>query len=124
MQPIPAPCSVLIMDNHSIHRSDRLTEMCAERGVDLVYLPPYSPEFNPIEQSFAQLKNWMRRHQDIADLYQSDFEGFIRLALRLSMAEGGARGHFKRCGYGTVEEEDEDDGSESEDDIDDILRNF
>lgn len=48
----PEPKSVLIMDNASIHRSDRIEQMCLEAGVKLVYLPPYSPDLNPIEEFF------------------------------------------------------------------------
>jgi hypothetical protein len=57
-----APCCVLIMDNHSIHHLEELVEICERKGIHLIYLPPYSPDFNPIEQSFAQLKAWMRKH--------------------------------------------------------------
>jgi transposase len=50
------PRSVLVMDNARIHCSEELQEMCNEAGVLLVYLPPYSPDYNPIEQSFNQIK--------------------------------------------------------------------
>jgi hypothetical protein len=43
------PKSVLVMDNASFHYSDRIEQMCSEAGVTLVYLPPYSPDLNPIE---------------------------------------------------------------------------
>ena len=52
----PGKCLVLVMDNHSTHHSEAIREMCIERGVILFYLPPYSPDLNSIEQSFAQLK--------------------------------------------------------------------
>lgn len=39
--------------------------MLTEVGVELEYLPPYSPDLNPIEESFAELKAWMRKHSDI-----------------------------------------------------------
>ena len=102
MQPYSegAPCCVLVMDNHSIHHSEELVEMCDRKGIHLVYLPPYSPDFNPIEQSFAQMKAWMRKNTKTADLYASDFEGFIRLALRKVFQGKDARGHYKACGYG------------------------
>ncbi len=53
MNPWPGKYSVLVMDNHSTHHSEAIREMCIERGVILLYLPPYSPDLNPIEQSFA-----------------------------------------------------------------------
>jgi hypothetical protein len=49
----PGLRSVLIMDNHSIHHSEELLEICAAHGVVLLYLPAYSPDMNPIKQSFA-----------------------------------------------------------------------
>jgi transposase len=45
----PEPKSVLIIDNVTFHRSDRIEEMCSKAGVKLVYLPPYSPDLNPID---------------------------------------------------------------------------
>jgi transposase len=44
--------SVLIMDNASFHRSDRIELMCSDAGVKLAYLSPYSPDLNPIEEFF------------------------------------------------------------------------
>ena len=86
--------------------------MCAEAGVIILYLPPYSPDMNPIEQSFAQLKSWMRRNQRLATMMHNDFESFINLAMSSAMKTRGARGHFKKCGY-TVE--DLADGEETSD---------
>lgn len=58
----PAPKSVLVMDNASIHHSEALKRMCSDAGVILIYLPPYSPDLNPIEEFFAQLKRFFKRH--------------------------------------------------------------
>jgi DDE superfamily endonuclease len=44
----PEPESVLVMDNASFHHTERIEQMCRDAGVKLVYLPPYSPDFNPI----------------------------------------------------------------------------
>ena len=43
--------------------------MCDEAGVLLEYLPPYSPDLNPIETSFAVLKAWIRRNADLSDTF-------------------------------------------------------
>jgi DDE superfamily endonuclease/Winged helix-turn helix len=48
----PEPKSVLIMDNASFHRSERIKQMCADAGVILVYLPPYSPDL--ISRQFSR----------------------------------------------------------------------
>jgi hypothetical protein len=50
----------------------QVTEMCEMARVYLLYLPPYSPHLNPIEQSFHLLKQWLRRWRDLAPK-QSEF---------------------------------------------------
>jgi transposase len=49
------------MDNASFHHSDRIEEMCRDAGVKVVYLPPYSPDLNPIEELFAELKAFIEK---------------------------------------------------------------
>ncbi len=57
----PEPKSVLVMDNTSFHHSERVAQLCSEAGVKLVYLPPYSPDLNPIEEFFGVLKAFIRK---------------------------------------------------------------
>ena len=57
----PEPKSVLVMDNASFHHTKRIKRMCHDAGVKLVYLPLYSPDFNPIEEFFAKLKAFIKR---------------------------------------------------------------
>ena len=45
--------------------------MCEDAGVCLEYLPPYSPDYNPIEEAFAELKAWMKKNYTLADLFES-----------------------------------------------------
>jgi transposase len=47
---------VVVMDNLSAHKGGRVRELIEERSCELIYLPPYSPDLNPIEQAFAKLK--------------------------------------------------------------------
>lgn len=51
---------VVIMDNLSSHKGERVRELIEGRGCELIYLPPYSPDFNPIEQAFSKLKGLLR----------------------------------------------------------------
>ncbi|THZ34024.1 hypothetical protein D6C87_10619 [Aureobasidium pullulans] len=44
----------------------KITELCGQFGVQLLYLPPYLPHLNPIEQTFHLLKHWLRKHRDLA----------------------------------------------------------
>jgi transposase len=52
--------SVIILDNASFHRKQILTEIAARHGAVVLFLPPYSPEFNPIEHSWANFKHWLK----------------------------------------------------------------
>ena len=49
------------MDNLSAHKGGRGKEIIEARGCELLYLPPYSPDFNPIEQAFSKIKGLLRR---------------------------------------------------------------
>ena len=46
----------------NVSNGQRIKDMCADAGVLLDFLPPYSPDFNPIEEAFAELKIWMRKN--------------------------------------------------------------
>ena len=52
---------VVIMDNIPSHKGPRVRELIEAVGADLLYLPPYSPDFNPIENAFAKLKAFLRK---------------------------------------------------------------
>lgn len=70
------PRLVLVIDNASSHRNEELVNMCYEVDVLLAYLPPYSPDFNPIETSFSVLKQWIKRHTNLIDSYTKEVRGF------------------------------------------------
>ncbi len=61
--PVPElrPGDIVVMDNLSSHKGPRVREMIEAAGADLRYLPPYSPDFNPIESAFAKLKALLRK---------------------------------------------------------------
>ena len=48
--------SIMVLDNHRAHTSKDFVEMAKEHGLELLYLPPYSPELNPIEKLWSQVK--------------------------------------------------------------------
>ena len=52
---------VVVMDNLTAHKGEGVRELIEKRGCELVFLPPYSPDFNPIENAFAKLKALLRR---------------------------------------------------------------
>ena len=53
---------VLLLDNLSAHHDERVVTLCAARGVRVIYLPPYSHDFNPIEPGWGLQKQQVRRH--------------------------------------------------------------
>ena len=55
------PGDIVVMDNLSSHKGPKVREMIEATGASLLYLPPYSPDFNPIENAFARLKALLRK---------------------------------------------------------------
>jgi transposase len=56
MNPYPDACSVLVLDNCRIHHNEALVELVHAAGCLILYLPAYSPDLNPIEESFSTCK--------------------------------------------------------------------
>jgi transposase len=106
--PYPGPRSVIIMDNASVHHAqiEGIKKACRAYGVWIRFLPPYSPDFNPIEESFADLKAYIRRyHRSIRSrftTYQDFFEWAIRKSGTGDDAARRARGHFRHAGVSGV----------------------
>ena len=65
MQTFPGPNSVAIMDNCSIHHVQEVHDLAKQLGIVLLYLPPYSPDYNPIEESFSYVKSYLRKHDEL-----------------------------------------------------------
>ena len=82
-----------------------LEKLCHDAGVVLEFLPPYSPDFNPIEESFAEMKAWMRKNYTLQDNYEH-FEGFLELAVQYMAAKAG--NHFRSCHIDIPEQHDEE----------------
>jgi transposase len=61
--PVLKPGDIVVMDNLGSHKAAALRRMIQAAGARLWYLPPYSPDLNPIEQAFAKIKHWMRAAQ-------------------------------------------------------------
>lgn len=89
------------MNNASVHCNARIEEVIRQHGCEIRYLPPYSPDFNPIELSFSVLKAWVRRHQhEVWPHFQSDFGAFLRYAVRRSRCDRFPKEHFKHSAMG------------------------
>ena len=60
LAPTLRPGQVVVLDNLSAHKAESIREAIAARGCSLLFLPPYSPDFTPIEQAFSKLKAILR----------------------------------------------------------------
>jgi transposase len=89
---------VVVMDNLSAHKGERVRELIEAKGCELVYLPPYSPDFNPIEQAFSKLKSYLR---DACARSQQALMEVIGEALS-TISTTDALGFFEHCGYRAV----------------------
>lgn len=61
--PILKPGDIVIMDNLGSHKAKAVRQAISAVGARLWFLPPYSPDLNPIEQTFSKIKHWMRMAQ-------------------------------------------------------------
>ena len=59
--------TILLIDNARHHRKDLIQDIADEHGFMVVFLPKYSPDFNKIEKSWANVKNWLRLHLHMFD---------------------------------------------------------
>lgn len=96
----PDPKSVLIMDNVSFHHSEKIQQSCDDAGVVLLYLPPYSPDLNPIEEFFSKLKMYIRQVWDKQEGFiRADFQSFLEECVEVvGSRKASAKGHFYRAG--------------------------
>ena len=102
----PLPNSVLVVDNVSIHKVAGIRKLIEERGARILYLPAYSPDFNPIKLAFSTIKGWLRTNRDRVNREIDAEDGMVYNvfweAVHTVMADQ-AKGWFKHCGY-TVDE--------------------
>jgi transposase len=89
---------VVVMDNLSAHKGERVRELIEAKGCELIYLPPYSPDFNPIEQAFSKLKSYLR---EACARSQKTLMEVIGQALS-TITASDAEGLFEHCGYRAV----------------------
>lgn len=86
---------VVVMDNLSSHKGGRVRELIEGRGCKLLYLPPYSPDMNPIEEAFSKVKGILRKAQ--ARTRGALIEAMGQALAAVSPSD--ARGFFEHSGY-------------------------
>ncbi|KAI7960196.1 hypothetical protein MJO29_005264 [Puccinia striiformis f. sp. tritici] len=97
MNPYPGPNSILVCDNAKIHKGSRISEICAEAGILLMYLPPYCPELNPIELCFSAFKYRLRRSQILTDTTEPIWD--IRETFDEVVTSQLCYSYYSHCGY-------------------------
>ena len=88
---------VVAMDNLSAHKGERVMELVESAGCKLLYLPPYSPDFSPIEEAFSKVKGLLRKAQ--ARSREALVEAMGKALDAVTARD--ARGFFEHCGYRT-----------------------
>ena len=65
MHPFPGDQSILVMDNCTVHHTEQLIDLAQNAGILLLFLPPYSPDFNPVEELFSYVKYYLKQHDEV-----------------------------------------------------------
>ena len=87
---------VVVMDNLGAHKVLGIKEAIESFGAKLVYLPPYSPDFSPIEQCWSKVKTWLRKVK--ARTVETLDEAIVDALAQVTSSN--TRGWFQHCGYG------------------------
>jgi len=85
----------VVVDNLSAHKGGRVKEIIEGAGCELVYLPPYSPDLNPIEQAFSKVKGLLRKTE--ARTREALIEAIGQALEAVTVRD--ARGFIWHCGY-------------------------
>jgi transposase len=86
---------VVVLDKLGAHRTQRVTELIEARGADLVFLPSYSPDMNPIEEAFGKIKQLVRKEG--ARVREALVEAIARALAAVTIED--AAGWFAHAGY-------------------------
>ena len=90
----------VVMDNLRAHKGERVRQAIEAKGCQVLFLPSYSPDFSPIEETFSKLKSYLRRAG--ARTREALFEAICQALLTVTAQD--AHGWFSHCGYVPVEE--------------------
>jgi transposase len=100
LAPVLTSGQLVMMDNLSAHKGERVRKLIEDRGCELLYLPPYSPDLNPIEQAFSKIKGLLR-------VIGARTSEALMEAMGEALEAVGARdaqGFFTHCGYCGLEQ--------------------
>lgn len=86
---------VVVLDNLGAHRASRIEEVAATRGARVLWLPPYSPDYSPIEQCWSKIKTYLRGAKART---HEELNRALAQAIKL-VTKTDIRGWFIHCGY-------------------------
>lgn len=95
LAPILRPGDLVLMDNLSAHKADSVRALIEATGAEVLFLPPYSPDFNPIEMAFSKIKEILR---SLGARTQETLDAAIAQAID-AITHTDAQGYFSHCGY-------------------------
>ncbi len=95
LAPTLSPGQVVVMDNLGAHKGERVRELIEGRGCELLFLPPYSPDLNPIEEAFSKVKTLLRRAG--ARTREALIEAMGKALDTVTTKD--TQGFFEHCGY-------------------------
>lgn len=95
LSPQLKPGHIVIMDNVKFHLQAKVANSIESRGAKVVFLPPYSPDFSPIENMWSKIKNTLRK---LAPRTLKEFKKSIRIAFE-EIGKTDLANWFKHCGY-------------------------
>jgi transposase len=93
--PTLQPGQVVVLDNLSAHKAESIRQAIEARGCSLLFLPPYSPDFTPIEQAFSKLKAILR---GLGARTREALQEAVRLAIE-AITSDDATAWFAHAGY-------------------------
>lgn len=90
-----SPGQIIVLDNCPTHKPEKIEEICKKFKIGVIFLPPYSPDYSPIEMMWAKIKNFVRRDgpRTIEKLFDS-----IKIALQ-KITRCDLESWFEHCGY-------------------------
>jgi transposase len=95
LAPTLRPGQIVVLDNLSVHKAERVRQAIEARGCQLLFLPPYSPDFTPIEQAFSKIKAILR---GLGARTKEALQEAVRLAIE-AITRHDAAAWFAHAGY-------------------------
>ena len=89
---------IAVMDNCAVHHVPIVEDLFSDAGILLIWLPPYSPDLNPIEEAFSSVKAYLKRHHDILQLSSVDPVPIIQAAFD-QITKQHCNGWISHSGY-------------------------